>query len=59
LNSLTAAPWNLIKGASVFASVQAYNALGSTVNSPLGNGAIVVLVPDSPQNLSNVPAQTT
>jgi hypothetical protein len=59
LTTLTSPPWGLIKGVSVRATVSAYNVLGTSADSLLGNGAVIVLVPDPPINLQNVPAQTT
>jgi hypothetical protein len=44
---------------SVYAKVISYNVYGdSLLESDLGNGAIIVLVPDKPFDLSNVPVVT-
>ena len=59
LNKLTAAPFNLLQGYSVFIKIIAKNAYGSSVESVPGNGAIIVLVPEAPINLLNNPLVTT
>jgi hypothetical protein len=41
----------LVWGSSVFASVTATNAYGSSLPSIGGNGAIILTVPDAPVNL--------
>jgi len=45
-----AAPYNLAAGASVYAKVLAYNSIGSSIESAVGNGAVVKLssIPDAP-----------
>lgn len=45
-----AAPFNLQAGQSVYAKVVAFNAIGSSIESAVGNGAILKLswVPDAP-----------
>jgi hypothetical protein len=52
-----AAPYNLLTGSSVFASVVAYNAVGMSQNSDVGNGAVILVstVPDAPLNLQRNP----
>lgn len=57
--ALTIAPYNLPWGSSVFADVLATNIIGSSGTSLEGNGAIILITPDSPRNLTNVPAVTT
>jgi len=59
VQALTIAPYNLPWGSSVFADVLATNILGSSGTSAGGNGAIILITPDSPRNLANVPAITT
>jgi hypothetical protein len=56
---LRAAPYNLVFGDSVFARVTAINYYGESIESDFGNGAIILLVPDAPINLQDVPAVTT
>ena len=57
ITSLMAAPYNLLTGSSVFASVVAYNAVGMSQNSDVGNGAVILVstVPDAPLNLQRNP----
>jgi hypothetical protein len=57
--ALTIAPYNLPWGSSVFADVLATNIIGSSGTSAGGNGAIILITPDSPRNLANVPAITS
>ncbi len=57
--ALTTPPFNLPWGSSVFANVLATNIIGSSGASPGGNGAIILITPDSPRNLTNVPSITT
>lgn len=42
----------------MFAKVIASNYFGDSSASPLGNGGVVVLVPDAPLSLLNAPAIT-
>jgi hypothetical protein len=59
ISKLTATPFNLVQGNHVDVKVISYNTYGDSVTaSPLGNGATIVLVPDAPLNLANVPAVT-
>ena len=51
LSTLTAAPYNLLKGYSIYAYVISTNAYGSSPASDYGNGGVIVLVPDAPINL--------
>lgn len=53
LSKLTAAPFLLLKGYSINIQVVATNAYGDSSTSPAGNGAVIVLVPDSPTSLTN------
>lgn len=50
IETLMAAPYNLAAGASVYAKVLAYNSIGSSIESAVGNGAVVKLssIPDTP-----------
>lgn len=59
LSTLTAAPYNLLKGYSIYAYVIATNAYGSSPKSDNGNGGVIVLVPDAPINLADDPTVTT
>lgn len=53
LDSLTSAPFSLTMGMSVYVQVTAYNSYGDSQPSALGNGAIIVFVPDAPTDLIN------
>ena len=46
-------PFNLLTGSSIYASVVAYNAVGDSHNSDVGNGAMVIVstIPDAPVDL--------
>lgn len=57
---MQAHPYNLVAGASVFAKVIAYNSIGDSSESPVGNGALIKLstVPDAPLLEHNL-AQST
>jgi hypothetical protein len=51
LSTLTAVPYSLVQGDSIFAKVVAINYYGESLESDSGNGAIIYLVPDAPINL--------
>jgi hypothetical protein len=59
LSKLTASPYNLLKGYSIFAQVIATNLYGDSLLSQPGNGGVIVLVPDSPVSLANNPSVTS
>jgi hypothetical protein len=59
LSTLRGLPFSLLKGESVYAQIIATNSIGDSEQSPAGNGAIIVLVPDSPTSLANLPAETS
>ena len=52
-------PYLLVKGSSVYAKVIATNYYGDSEFSVSGNGAVILLVPDAPVNLTNDPTITT
>ena len=58
LSVVTASPYNLPWGTNVWATVQARNVIGSSETSNEGNGSIIVVVPDPPLNLQNIPRWT-
>jgi hypothetical protein len=58
LSKLTASPYNLLKGYSIFAQVIATNQYGDSIISQPGNGGVIVLVPDAPISLANNPTIT-
>jgi hypothetical protein len=55
---LTSAPYSLSLGATIDVKVIAYNFYGDSQYSITGSGATIVLVPDSPTMLRNLPAIT-
>jgi hypothetical protein len=55
---LFAAPFNLVWGASIYATVQATNVVNSSPVSSVGNGAIILTNPDAPVSLVNVASVT-
>ena len=56
---LRAAPFNLAWGASVFAKVKATNAVGNSIQSLAGNGAVIITNPDAPLSPAINSALTT
>jgi hypothetical protein len=60
VQKLQTSPWSLPVGTSVFAKIVAINAMGSSLTSSEGNGAVLVLsvVPDAPINLARDNANT-
>jgi hypothetical protein len=53
-----ASPFNLPWGSSIFTKLTATNIQGTTPESPVGNGAIILTFPDTPTSFSNVPTIT-
>lgn len=51
LSTLTAVPYSLEQGDSIWAKVTATNSYGTSAESEPGNGDIIVLVPERPINL--------
>jgi hypothetical protein len=49
----------LSKGAGIKATITAYNAYGDSTVSAVGNGGVVVLVPDAPVNLNEIKTVTS
>lgn len=56
---IQATPFNLLQGNSVYAKLVATNQFGTSLESSVGNGALICLVPSAPQNLVNVAAVTS
>jgi hypothetical protein len=54
LSVLTASPYDLNLGNAVYVTVIAYNMYGDSETSPVGSGAVIQLVPDSPKNLQDL-----
>ena len=59
ISVLTAAPYNIAYGSSIYATVQAFNVIGSSGTSAEGNGATILISADAPINLANVPSITS
>ena len=59
--TLTTAPYLLTSGSSVYAKVVASNAIGDSIMSSAGNGAVIVFssVPSVPLNLARDQITTT
>jgi hypothetical protein len=51
---LTASPFSLTFGDSVFVKVVAINSYGESIESNAANGAIILTVPSAPVGLTNV-----
>ncbi len=58
LDTLTAAPFNLILDSNIKVKVTAFNIYGPSITSAVGSGANIVLVPNAPINFANVPSVT-
>lgn len=58
LLQLRSDPFNLVLGNAVYTKVIAVNAYGDSPASPVGEGALIVLVPDAPVDLLNDPTVT-
>jgi hypothetical protein len=56
---ITASPYLLPWGSSVYVDLQAFNLIGESPVSTAGNGAIIIIVPDAPTNLINVSTITS
>lgn len=59
LLTLQAAPFSLLLGDSIIATVTATNKYGESAQSDQGNGAVVLEIPDAPINLQDDVAVTT
>jgi len=59
LSVLAASPFNLIKGNSIFAKIQAQNYYGLSPVSQANNGALMAIVPDAPINLQETVSVTS
>ena len=55
---LLAAPFNLPYGSSIYAKVLATNLYGDSLTSDVGNGAVILTVPDAPTDLADDESQT-
>lgn len=53
LSTLTASPFNLVQNEPISVKVTATNTYGESVNSTVGTGAAIILVPSAPVNLTN------
>lgn len=52
LSALIVDPYNIAYGTGIYVKVSAVNAFGESTPSVSGNGAIMVVVPDTPVNLA-------
>ena len=59
MTTLKAAPYNLVKDDSVNVKIVSVNFYGNSVESVIGSGAVIQLVPDAPVSLTNDPTVTT
>ena len=59
ISTLTAAPFSLPWGSSIFAKIIAVNNYGPSTASPVGNGAVILTIPDAPLNVANDAAVTS
>ena len=59
ISTLIVAPFNLLWGDDVYATVTAVNVYGSSTVSLAGNGAKILREPDAPVNLANDPSITS
>ena len=59
ITTLMASPFNFSWGASIYAKVVATNSFGNSLESELGNGAIIMTKPDAPINLAETVASRT
>jgi hypothetical protein len=53
VSDLIAEPFNIAWGGSIYARITATNALGDSLTSMVGNGALILTFPDEPINLVN------
>lgn len=52
------APYSLLLGNDILARIVAINAYGDSVVSSIGGGAVILLTPDAPVSLANIPLLT-
>lgn len=55
LSTIIVAPYSLQLGDDILARVVAINAYGDSVVSAIGGGAVILLTPDAPVSLTNIP----
>lgn len=53
ISALQSVPFNLPWGSAIYVKVSATNVVGTSEFSPLGNGAVILKVPDAPTDLTN------
>lgn len=58
ISNLRAVPFSLSWGVSVYAKIIAGNIVGNSLESNVGNGAVILTVPDAPINVANILAIT-
>jgi len=54
VSTLLKAPFDIPFGSSIYAKVKAFNIIGSSDFSEVGNDAVILSVPSAPTNLINV-----
>jgi hypothetical protein len=59
ITTLIASPFSLTWGSSVYTKVIALNAYGTSSTSLEGNGAVILMSPDTPLNLAEIVASKT
>lgn len=59
LSVLKADPFNLVQGDSVYAKLYSTNMFGDSLESDIGNGGLIALVPTAPLDLANQAAVTS
>lgn len=59
ISVLRSAPYGFDWGDSIHAKVKATNIVGESEYSEVGNGAIILTIPDAPLNLVSVESETT
>lgn len=53
LSTLTASPFSLVQNETISVKVTAINSYGESLNSTVGTGGAIILVPSAPINLTN------
>jgi len=59
ITTLRASTYNLPWGSSVYAKLLAYNIYGKSATSAVGNGAVILTIPDSPKSVAELYSSRT
>jgi hypothetical protein len=59
ITTLRASTYNLPWGSSVYAKVVAYNLYGNSATSAVGNGAVILTIPDAPLTVAELYSSRT